>query len=89
MRDADGTIGHKHMQHGGELTLEEGKRYIIDVGSVGQPRDLNPQACFVLYEPERRRVEWIRYEYPIDEVQRKMRAAQLPAYLIDRLSAGR
>jgi len=89
VRDGDGAIGHRHMQHGGELLLEEGKRYIVDVGSVGQPRDLNPQACFVTYEPERRRVEWIRYDYPIDEVQRKMRAAHLPSYLVERLRAGR
>jgi predicted phosphodiesterase len=89
VREGEGAIGHRHMQHGGELTLEEGKRYIVDVGSVGQPRDLNPQASFVFYEPERRRVEWIRYDYPIDEVQRKMRAAQLPSYLVERLSVGR
>ncbi|HEY6325493.1 MAG TPA: metallophosphoesterase family protein [Candidatus Cybelea sp.] len=89
VRDAEGAIGHRHMQHGGELTFEEGKRYIVDVGSVGQPRDLNPQASFVLYEPERRRVEWIRYDYPIGEVQRKMREAQLPSYLVERLSVGR
>jgi diadenosine tetraphosphatase ApaH/serine/threonine PP2A family protein phosphatase len=89
MRDADGKIGHKHMQHGGELQLEEEKRYIIDVGSVGQPRDLNPQACFVSYDSAEQRVKWIRYEYPIEEVQRKMREAGLPAFLVDRLSVGR
>lgn len=85
----DGVIGHRHMQHGGELMLEEGKRYIVDVGSVGQPRDLNPEASFVLYDSERKRVEWIRYPYPIEVVQQKMRAAKLPAYLIDRLAVGR
>jgi predicted phosphodiesterase len=89
MLDSDGSIGHKHMQQGGELQLEPGKRYIIDVGSVGQPRDLNPLACFVFYDAAREIVQWIRYEYPIDEVQRKMRAAGLPAYLVDRLSVGR
>lgn len=89
VRDADGKIGHKHMQHGGELKLDEKLRYIIDVGSVGQPRDLNPLACFVRYDPGEQRVEWVRYEYPIAEVQRKMRAAGLPGYLIDRLSVGR
>jgi predicted phosphodiesterase len=88
-RDPGGAIGHKHMQHGGELNLEAEQRYIIDVGSVGQPRDLNPQASLVLFEPERQRVEWIRYDYPIESVQRKMREANLPAYLIDRLSRGR
>jgi diadenosine tetraphosphatase ApaH/serine/threonine PP2A family protein phosphatase len=89
VRDEDGAIGHRHMQHGGELELEEGKRYIVDVGSVGQPRDLNPQASLVFYEPERRRVEWVRYDYPIEDVQRKMRTAQLPTYLVDRLRVGR
>ncbi len=89
VRDTDGTIGHRHMQHGGELTLEGDKRYIIDVGSVGQPRDLNPQACFVWYDSERQVVRWNRYDYPIAEVQSKMRAAGLPDYLVDRLSVGR
>ena len=88
-RDSDGAVGHKHMQHGGELKLEPDKRYIIDVGSVGQPRDLNPLASFVLYDPAERTIQWVRYEYPIEEVQRKMRDAGLPAYLVDRLSAGR
>jgi diadenosine tetraphosphatase ApaH/serine/threonine PP2A family protein phosphatase len=87
--DEEGVIGHKHMQHGGELVFETGKRYIVDVGSVGQPRDLNPQASLAIYDPQRRRVEWIRYAYPIEEVARKMRAAKLPAYLADRLTVGR
>ncbi len=89
VREADGTIGHKHLQHGGTLDLDDDKRYIIDVGSVGQPRDLNPQPCFALYDPALKRVEWVRYDYPIAEVQSKMRTAGLPNYLVDRLSVGR
>jgi predicted phosphodiesterase len=88
-RDAEGNIGHRHMQQGGELTLDDATRYIIDVGSVGQPRDLNPQPCFVRYDAQIRRVEWIRYEYPIGRVQQKMRDVGLPSNLIDRLSVGR
>jgi diadenosine tetraphosphatase ApaH/serine/threonine PP2A family protein phosphatase len=87
--EPDGTIGHKHMQLGGELILEEGKRYIVDVGSVGQPRDLNPDASFVFYEPEKKRVEWVRYHYPISTVAHKIHEAHLPGYLADRLKAGR
>jgi diadenosine tetraphosphatase ApaH/serine/threonine PP2A family protein phosphatase len=89
MREPDGKIKHKHMQRGGELKLEAQNRYIVDVGSVGQPRDLNPEPCFVLYDASEERVEWIRYEYPISEVQEKMRAVGLPPYLVDRLSVGR
>jgi diadenosine tetraphosphatase ApaH/serine/threonine PP2A family protein phosphatase len=87
--EPDGSISHKHMQHGGELILEEGKRYIVDVGSVGQPRDLNPQASFVRYEPATRRVIWIRYDYPIGRVQEKIHHEHLPEYLATRLEVGR
>jgi predicted phosphodiesterase len=86
---SDGSIAHSHMQHGGQLDLEPGKRYIIDVGSVGQPRDLNPQACFVFYDDDQKRVTWTRYAYPIPEVQRKMVRAELPQALATRLEVGR
>lgn len=89
VQEPDGSVGHRHMQHGGALKLEEGRRYIIDVGSIGQPRDLNPEASFVFYEPERRTVEWVRYPYPIREVQEKIHEAHLPEYLAMRLESGR
>lgn len=89
VQEPNGSVGHRHAQRGGELTLDPAKRYIIDVGSVGQPRDANPNASFVFYEPERNRVEWVRYAYPIAQVQRKIREAKLPPYLADRLAAGR
>jgi len=89
VRDAAGNVGHKHVQQGGELHLEEDMRYIVDAGSVGQPRDLNPHPSFARYDPEASLVEWVRYEYDIAEVQRKIRLAELPAYLADRLAAGR
>jgi predicted phosphodiesterase len=85
----DGTISHAHMQHGGKIDLAPGVRYIIDVGSVGQPRDLNPQACFVFFDDEQRTVEWVRYDYPIAEVQQKIVDADLPQALATRLDVGR
>lgn len=87
--DAHGNIEHAHVQKGGELRLEPGKRYIIDVGSVGQPRDLNPKPCFVLYDEELRHVEWLRYDYPIKVVQEKIVQAELPHALAARLDVGR
>ena len=85
----DGSIGHAHMQHGGMLTLEEGVRYIVNAGSVGQPRDLNPQASFLWYDPQARAVEFVRYDYPISAVQAKIHEAHLPEMLASRLDAGR
>ncbi|HEV2261192.1 MAG TPA: metallophosphoesterase family protein [Candidatus Rubrimentiphilum sp.] len=87
--EPDGSVGHEHRQHGGELILDPQKRYIIDVGSVGQPRDLNPQPSFVFYEPHERRVQWVRYDYPIAKVQEKIRVAGLPEVLAVRLDQGR
>jgi diadenosine tetraphosphatase ApaH/serine/threonine PP2A family protein phosphatase len=89
VQEPDGSVGHRHMQHGGELKFEEGRRYIVDVGSIGQPRDLNPEASFVFYDPEKRTVEWVRYPYPIGEVQEKIHEAHLPEYLAMRLESGR
>ena len=89
VQEPDGSIGHKHMQNGGELQLEEGRRYIVDVGSVGQPRDLNPDASFAIYDSSARRVEWVRYPYPIAEVQEKIHHVHLPDYLATRLESGR
>jgi len=88
-QEPDGTVSHAHMQLGGELHLEAGKRYIVDVGSVGQPRDLNPEASFVRYDSDTRRVEWVRYEYPIGDVQNKIHLCHLPDYLATRLESGR
>lgn len=85
----DGSISHEHMQHGGTISLAPGVRYIIDVGSVGQPRDLNPQASFVFFDDEKRTVEWVRYDYPIAQVQQKIVDAELPHALAARLDVGR
>ena len=87
--NADGSIDHAHMQTGGSLKLEDGARYIINAGSVGQPRDLNPKAAFAWYDPNDRSVEFVRYDYPIADVQRKIRAAGLPEPLAARLEVGR
>lgn len=87
--ERNGSITHAHMQQGGELVLDPERRYIIDVGSIGQPRDLNPQPCFVFYEPELRRIEWVRYDYDVREVQQKIIDAELPSALAARLDVGR
>ncbi len=87
--EPEGSLEHAHMQRGGKLELDPGKRYIVDVGSVGQPRDLNPLPCIVFYDAQERTVEWVRYEYPIDRVQQKMTELGLPRALVTRLDAGR
>jgi predicted phosphodiesterase len=85
----EGTIDHKHLQHGGTIELEAGSRYIVNVGSIGQPRDLNPQASFAFYEPESSTVTITRFDYPIALVQEKIAEANLPLALARRLVMGR
>jgi diadenosine tetraphosphatase ApaH/serine/threonine PP2A family protein phosphatase len=82
-------LEHKHMQRGGMLRLRKGSRYVINVGSVGQPRDLNPEASFAFYDEAAGTIEWERVPYAIAEVQAKMEAAALPEYLVLRLNDGR
>jgi diadenosine tetraphosphatase ApaH/serine/threonine PP2A family protein phosphatase len=68
--------------------LEQGKRYLINVGSVGQPRDRNPKAAYGLFDLESRTVFLYRVFYPIAETQRKIVQAGIPSFLAERLKWG-
>jgi len=67
----------------------DSQRSLINPGSVGQPRDGNPHAAYLVLDTESRRVEFRRVAYDIDLTQRLMRAAGLPARLAERLAYGR
>ncbi len=71
-----------------ELALGEDTRYLINPGSVGQPRDRDPRAAFGLFDPEERTVRLVRVEYPIKKAQEKILAAGLPSALAFRLAKG-
>jgi diadenosine tetraphosphatase ApaH/serine/threonine PP2A family protein phosphatase len=95
-------VGHSHVpviigkEAGGrcylhqEMTvdLQAGHKYIINVGSVGQPRDRNPDSCYGIYDAGEQRVELVRVAYDIVGVQRKIIAAGLPPFLAQRLAVG-
>jgi diadenosine tetraphosphatase ApaH/serine/threonine PP2A family protein phosphatase len=71
-----------------EVDLSESFRALVNVGSVGQPRDEDSRAAYAIYDSERERV-WIRrIEYDIDREARRIRAAGLPPVLADRLFLG-
>ena len=72
-----------------EIIVEPGHKYLINVGSVGQPRDGDPRAGFVIYEPEERRITLHRVPYDVRRCQEKIEKAGLPARLAQRLAAGR
>ena len=70
-----------------EMHKTEGSRYIINAGSIGQPRDGDPRACYALVDDAR--IELVRVVYDIQATQKKMSEAGLPNMLIERLSYGR
>lgn len=71
-----------------EIDLSECTRALINVGSVGQPRDEDPRAAYAVYDSDLERV-WIRrVEYDIDEEAQRIRSAGLPSVLADRLFLG-
>ena len=71
------------------VKCESGKKLFVNPGSVGQPRDGDPRASFAIWDQDRARIEFYRVEYDVTRTQQKMREAQLPAYLIERLAHGR
>ena len=98
-------IGHSHVpfayeQIGGskgviqagryeEIRLNPNHKYLINVGSVGQPRDGDPRSAFCTFDPDERIVRLHRVEYDLQKTQQKILKAGLPERLALRLAVGR
>ena len=95
-------VGHSHVP--GVFSLSRGKisyvskkinklkrdeKYIVNVGSVGQPRDRDPRACYSLFDTEKDTIEFRRIEYDIKTASKKILKAGLPKFLSERLFEGR
>jgi diadenosine tetraphosphatase ApaH/serine/threonine PP2A family protein phosphatase len=99
----DGLFGHTHLpivyrddrglvetvapQDGSTLQLDE-RRTLLNPGSVGQPRDGDPRASWLVLDTQRNEAQWGRVAYDIAATQAAMRARKLPERLIDRLDYG-
>lgn len=95
-------FGHTHRQGGFLLTRRESSAirpglrleiepdyyYLVNPGSVGQPRDSDPRAAYAMYSPGERAVEFRRVVYDVNRAAAKIRAAGLPDSLAARLFAG-
>jgi predicted phosphodiesterase len=71
------------------LELDAEAKYLVNPGSVGQPRDGDPRAAYAIFDTEAARVELFRTSYPLEVTQEKMLKAGLPEPLARRLSVGR
>lgn len=71
------------------IPLQRGVRYLVNVGSIGQPRDGDPRAGYGILDDEARELRAFRVPYPVERAQQKILAAGLPASLANRLALGR
>ncbi len=72
-----------------KFKVEAGRKYFVNVGSVGQPRDGNPKAAYVIYDLVEGSIELRRLDYDIPKAQAKILAAGLPERLAHRLAHGK
>jgi predicted phosphodiesterase len=72
-----------------KFKIDPSKKYFINVGAVGQPRDNNPKAAYVIFDMDAGTIELRRLEYDIAAAQAKIREAGLPERLAERLAYGR
>ncbi len=72
-----------------KFKIEPGKKYFVNVGAVGQPRDNNPKSAYVVYDVDDGTIELRRLDYDIAAAQKKILDAGLPPRLAERLAFGR
>ncbi|MBN1758667.1 MAG: metallophosphoesterase family protein [Chitinispirillaceae bacterium] len=78
-----------HQDMGIGLSDIDGARLLINVGSVGQPRDRNPKSCYGIFDSDNGDFSYRRVAYNIDKTQQKMKKIKMPEFLISRLEDGR
>ena len=86
-RGEDGKVAGGAAEAGLERDLSEG-RWLVNPGGVGQPRDGDPRAAWLLLDTDTWTATWRRVEYPIDEAARAIEEAGLPKVLAERLYSG-
>lgn len=72
-----------------EEKILHGRRYLINIGSLGQPRDGDPRSCYLIFDTKTQTIRHKRVAYDFDSTQKRMAALGMPEYLIERLAVGR
>jgi len=83
---SDGTI---RQQMGHDFIAQSETQYLINIGSVGQPRDDDPRSSYVIVDTETAEIVYRRIAYDVEKTQKKMLEADMPQMLIERLAVGR
>ena len=72
-----------------EEIIADDRRYLVNIGSVGQPRDGDPRSCYLIFDSDVKSIKHKRVSYNIKATQKDMAKIGLPEYLIERLAVGR
>jgi diadenosine tetraphosphatase ApaH/serine/threonine PP2A family protein phosphatase len=80
--------GRARYTRAAELRALSGRRYLVNVGSVGQPRDGDPRAAYLLYDDRERTLRHVRLDYDVEAAMSRIRDAGLPGFLAERLRWG-
>lgn len=86
--DADMNVNGFAVREDATVRLDPNRRYLINPGSVGQPRDRNPASSFVLLDTDKRTVQFFRVAYDVEKTQSSILKAGLPEILASRLTYG-
>ena len=70
------------------MEIKAGQRYLVNIGSIGQPRDGDARSCFLIWDQGVGTLELVRVEYDIPAAQKKIIDAGLPPFLAQRLELG-
>ena len=81
--------GNSSISHKTEEKIYDNRRYLINIGSVGQPRDSDPRSCYLIHDTDEKTMRIKRVAYNFDNTQQEMAKLGLPNYLIERLAVGR
>jgi diadenosine tetraphosphatase ApaH/serine/threonine PP2A family protein phosphatase len=83
-----GSSGPDYARGDVDISLDAGRRYIVNVGSVGQPRDRDVRAAYAIWDVDARRITVRRVPYDVRAARAKIENAGLPQFLADRLAVG-
>jgi predicted phosphodiesterase len=86
IQDVKGRIDYREDN---SIGIKDGFRYIVNVGSVGQPRDGNPKAAYSIYDTDNKEVKIKRVSYDMEKAKKKIFEAGLPGSLGERLLLGK
>ena len=84
----DWSHGIEAVRHDALTAIREGHRYLVVVPSVGQPRDHDPRAGYLVWDDEAGTFEQVRLDYDIDRAAQRIHDAGLPTWLANRLQFG-